>query len=900
MPLKATEILDFNLKQLRRYKDPGSFWIPIFDLHWSMAFSGHFDLARDVIELFFSARPKRFSTNLHRELQTIWEHAPSTKPTNLPSWWPRDTEPYPRVSEVRWCDVFDPVFYMAWETGVESWEKQQAAAAPIHGPWERHHQPRMELFDSRDDWIAAIRRVNTHRSVWEFRLSAPNIDLTALDPHFWRESTDHRHIAACARALCRVPRGEVPTREVMEEAYSAMKRLWDLPFAGVYAKVPEHTDPDQPPIYFDVVFPSKVFLWFCVRLGHLDTATAFLQDIVPTWGYPEYLAAGFSGDAEFYKFCLKEGGFLNLITREGAEECLDVMRQLKQLRPPRNPRPLSPPPAFTQFYSYQTLKNIVMAQEYDANRCWNPILNLYWKLAFSGHLTAARSILEAFLSTVTPDILPSNDELPILRTIWAYAPAAQPSNVPAHWPASPPIPPAASVPERNIFHPSFYSYWNQLNTRRNQFRSMLHHPTPPPPPEDPHSWRTATYTRDCGACARLLCRVPDGEVPTREVLEEAFEAMERARMVSAWPGCDAFEVHVPEPVYFAFCVGLGRWERVREMFVQHTGSYARDPRHPLGDHTVDHREWREVYELIFGEEGEFAELITAEEAELCLELVLKEGFGGAARAAQGGEQEQSAGNTDPVQGLVEVPSEDMDGGSTGDGGEQPAEKQASLQDLLEMPWKELLRRFSESAFVAHNSRYRALPNPPKKASDILLPPITPSVLAEVEERLGRLPPDLRAMVVVANGFRGHWHLFGGGFPPIQKFEVDVCDENWLSFMGDALGDEEPEEEGKNAPIWIAFGGTEWSDDFNHIICPAETWRKLVGDGHETAGEYRVTYTAHWESDGDGFKSMREWLATETLEMEDLIAKRERGEVGGESDAEDGSDMEEGSDMDAED
>lgn len=246
---------------------------------------------------------------------------------------------------------------------------------------------------------------------------------------------------------------------------------------------------------------------------------------------------------------------------------------------------------------------------------------------------------------------------------------------------------------------------------------------------------------------------------------------------------------------------------------------------------------------------------------------------------------------------MEVPSEDMDGGSTGDGGEQPAEKQASLQDLLEMPWKELLRRFSESAFVAHNRRYRALPNPPKKASDILLPPITPSVLAEVEERLGRLPPDLRAMVVVANGFRGHWHLFGGGFPPIQKFEVDVCDENWLSFMGDALGDEEPEEEGKNAPIWIAFGGTEWSDDFNHIICPAETWRKLVGDGHETTSKYRVTYTAHWESDGDGFKSIREWLATKTLEIEDLIAKRERGEVGGESDAEDGSDMEEGSDMD---
>jgi hypothetical protein len=234
MPLKATEILESSMERLRRYKDPDSFWPPVFGLHWNMAFSGHFDLARDVMELLFSARPKQFTTSLPRELQTLWDHAPSAKPTNLPSWWPQDTAPYPRVSEVPSRDVFDPIFYMTWEGGVETWEREAAAAAPVHGPWVSHLQPRMEFFDSRDAWIAAAQR-----AAWVFCLPAPGIDLAALDAHSWRESTDHRHIAACARVLCRVPRGEVPTREVMEEAYSAMKRIWELPFGGVYAEVAE-------------------------------------------------------------------------------------------------------------------------------------------------------------------------------------------------------------------------------------------------------------------------------------------------------------------------------------------------------------------------------------------------------------------------------------------------------------------------------------------------------------------------------------------------------------------------------------------------------------------------------------------------------------------------------------
>ena len=888
MPLKATEILEFSMEHLRRYKDPGSFWLPLFGLHWNMAFSGHFDLARDVMELFFSARPKRFTTNLYRELQTLWDHAPSTKPANLPSWWPRDTAPYPRVSEVPAHNIFDPIFYMAWEGGVETWEREEAANAPVHGPWKSRLQPRMELFDSRDDWLAAI-----HRAAWALSLPAPRIDLAAIDAHSWRESTDHHHIAACARVLCRVPRGKVPAREVMEEAYSAMKRIWELPFGGVHAEVTMPMNPDQPPMYFDVVFPSKVFFWFCVRLRHIGTATAILQDIVPNWGYPDFRAAGFSVGAEIYELCLKEGGFLNLITREGAEECLDVMRQLKQLRPPRNPPPTSPPPTVVQSYTYNTIKNILMAQDHDGTAAWFPIFDLHWKLAFSGHLSAARSLFETYLPCLPPDFLPYGNNLPILRALWAHAPAAQPSNIPAHWPHTPPFPPASSVPERNIFHPSFYSAWDQLCARRDRLRSVFGHARQPPAPDvNPHSWRTLTYTRDCAACVRLLCRAPDGGVPAREALEEAFEAMEHARMVSAWPGCEAFEVFVPEPVYFAFCVGLGKKDKVREVFLQHRGSYSSGPS-PWNNNSVDHREWSELYELCFGEEDGFMELITAEDAEELLELVLKEGFGGAG-ALQRGEQQRPAENMDPVQGLLEVPSEDLDEDSTGEGRDQSAEKLALLQELLEMPWRELLRRFSEAAFATHRDEYLALPNPPKEARDILLPPISPPLLAEVEGRLGPLPPDLRAMVVVANGFRGLWHTFGGGFPPLEKFEVDVCDENWLSFMGDALGHKEPREEGKSASIWIAFGGTEESDDYTHIICPAETWRKLVGDGHDTAGEYRITHTAHWDSDGDGYKGMREWLAGETLRMEDLIAKRERGEGEGESDAEDGSDMEEGS------
>ena len=83
------------------------------------------------------------------------------------------------------------------------------------------------------------------------------------------------------------------------------------------------------------------------------------------------------------------------------------------------------------------------------------------------------------------------------------------------------------------------------------------------------------------------------------------------------------------------------------------------------------------------------------------------------------------------------------------------ERRDLLQEFLDLGWRELLRRFSEAAFTVYRKQYRRLENPPRTA--------------EVEERLGPLPADVRAMAVVANGFRGLWHTFGGGFHGVDKF-----------------------------------------------------------------------------------------------------------------------------------
>ncbi|KAK0658041.1 hypothetical protein B0T16DRAFT_386472 [Cercophora newfieldiana] len=274
------------------------------------------------------------------------------------------------------------------------------------------------------------------------------------------------------------------------------------------------------------------------------------------------------------------------------------------------------------------------------------IFPLYWDMCFSGHFTLTRTLLELFL--------------PFVRQMG-----------------------------REIWIPS-YGYVK-------------------PEKHDPHSWRTSTDHYECATCARLHCRVPPGEVPSREALEEAFEAMNKIWGLpfrgTIWGRDDAVLLSSPPAeldevmrtgTYMAFCVGLRKKE---------------------------HQDWAEMYEYCLGE-GVFG-----------MEI-------------------------DP------------------------------MNEVMVLPWEELLRRFSEAAFKTRRKKYGCLKNAPRKAEEILLPPITPGLLAEVEERLGPLPEDMREMVLVANGFRGLEGEFGGGLPGIDKFEVTPCgSDSWLYLRPDDLTDE---------------------------------------------------------------------------------------------------------------
>jgi hypothetical protein len=44
---------------------------------------------------------------------------------------------------------------------------------------------------------------------------------------------------------------------------------------------------------------------------------------------------------------------------------------------------------------------------------------------------------------------------------------------------------------------------------------------------DPHQWKTSEDPWTHAICARLLCRVPEGQVADRVAISEAFEAVDR-------------------------------------------------------------------------------------------------------------------------------------------------------------------------------------------------------------------------------------------------------------------------------------------------------------------------------------------------------------------------------------
>ncbi|KAH8903702.1 hypothetical protein BR93DRAFT_930860 [Coniochaeta sp. PMI_546] len=471
---------------------------------------------------------------------------------------------------------------------------------------------------------------------------------------------------------------------------------------------------------------------------------------------------------------------------------------------------------------------------------WWDIFTLYVLCSFTGLQDVARALLEAYFDAhpgSKPDRrLPTQQAV---ESIWRHAEATKPRNSP--WEVVE-LDRTQGFAQYDIGNPAFYQFykWTTVQVSDDSY--------------DPHQWKNSEDPEVHATCARLLCRVPEGQIPDRTAIEEAFEAVDRLFMELPRTSTSShFNWKFPIPVYFCLAVGLGKREKARKIF-----ELACQPEEWCPDVLLP---IPALYEVYLGDAA-------AADPDATPLIAQSDATSAATCLTQALIQRRQTGRQEPLHGVG---------------------------------WPELLRRFTEAAFTGLASEYAEIEDPPQRPSDILLPPITPDKLAEVEQRLGPLPPDLREMVQVANGFKGTWHFAGGGFAGVDKLLVRPSDDYEI-FLGilpeprvstrtvtkpdgttqtvtvrvHQVGTGQTEGMGAG-PVWVGPGTVE-NDDFEHVICPPETWRKLVETGRtprrsknaegNNDNEYSVTYYAHWTAgDDDGYRSMRHWIASETASME---------------------------------
>jgi len=387
---------------------------------------------------------------------------------------------------------------------------------------------------------------------------------------------------------------------------------------------------------------------------------------------------------------------------------------------------------------------------------------------------------------------------------------------------------------------------------------------------DPHQWKDSSHPWTHAICARLLCNVPTGQVPSREATEEAFQCVDTLftqlpkrknphNAEEEWPHCHIF----PLKVYFLLAIQLRENEKARSILELAM------TRAEFGlDGLLEIPATYEILALADGRATFANQPVSTENLAFARACVTK----ALASRKEHGPQELFPG----------------------------------------VPWPDLLRRFSEAAFELHAEEYADVEShynesivSPEKASDILLPPISQERIAEIEAKLGPLPQDLKEMALVANGFLGSWHLFGGGFAGIDKLEFEHPSE-YETYLGVELPFEEVRETVTNAdgttrtvikritsiglssssgkdwgPVYSSYGAVE-NDNFNHLICPPATWKMIrEAQGKQVIdGEYRVCYYANWTG-GTGeceWRSMRHWVASMTAGMERELGSLEESAV----------------------
>jgi hypothetical protein len=216
---------------------------------------------------------------------------------------------------------------------------------------------------------------------------------------------------------------------------------------------------------------------------------------------------------------------------------------------------------------------------------------------------------------------------------------------------------------------------------------------------------------------------------------------------------------------------------------------------------------------------------------------------------------------------------------------------APLQDV---PMAELLHLFSKAAFLVYREEY--LENNITSSKAILCNPLCPEEVANCEERLGPLSPDVKEMGLIADGFYGGWHFAGGGWrgihapwkEPATKYEIYLGYEpnpvrtvqtrtRLDGSMYEVVVHVITHGGGQKArtdwgDIYIGNGLTE-CDNFLRIFCPSLVWKKMQEDGGKMVkeGEYAFLYYANWTASGDIHHSVRDWIAKINMELERNVA-----------------------------
>lgn len=78
-------------------------------------------------------------------------------------------------------------------------------------------------------------------------------------------------------------------------------------------------------------------------------------------------------------------------------------------------------------------------------------------------------------------------------------------------------------------------------------------------------------------------------------------------------------------------------------------------------------------------------------------------------------------------------------------------------------------------------------------------------------------------------------------------------------------------------FWVMYGlaaGAVECDEFEHIICPPSTWKKLqeaMGKRVEKEGEYTYTYLTNWTGSDWNYPSVRALIAELTVDLEGYVA-----------------------------